>query len=186
VAYLNGIGAQERGEGRAKEVGSGPPLYRRSGLDRRWEGDRREAYQVDCAVERRVQERRTRWENRQDWVRISKWVSVCIEGHCEDAAEYEVEAVGHHHQQQERQSGGEEVIREGIDSVVHAQLRAGKPAVVVHIMDRLLSDGCSSAEAMRQIGDAYALSLFRSIREQRLFDEAEYTALLTALPAGSW
>ncbi|MEW6672074.1 MAG: hypothetical protein AB1427_10225 [Thermodesulfobacteriota bacterium] len=59
-------------------------LFKRSGVDRRAEVDRRQVYSIDYfiqgGVERRsgLDRRKNRRERRKNWVRVNEWISVPV------------------------------------------------------------------------------------------------------------
>ena len=62
----------------------GAMLFKRSGVDRRSEVDRRQVYSIDYfiqgGVERRngLDPRKNRRERRKGWVRVNEWISVPV------------------------------------------------------------------------------------------------------------
>jgi len=50
-------------------------LFKRSGVDRRSEVDRRQVYSIDGFIQGGV-ERRSSPERRKGWVRVNAWISV--------------------------------------------------------------------------------------------------------------
>jgi len=77
-------------------------------------------------------------------------------------------------------------LREAILEVVSNQLRDGNPPETRATLERLMAEGHSRDEAIRQIGCVVSCEIFEVLKSKRPFDEARFVAALHALPRMPW
>ncbi len=171
--------------GKDSEVSEAEP-FKRSGLDRRSGDDRRQAYHVDYfdqgGVERRSGERRSPVEKREGWIRVGKWVGICIGPHCLAAAGRKNSAAGPSLFQGHGMLGAPP-LEKSISGIIQRQLEENDPAIVGRTIERLCQDGMARSEAMHAVGLTYAMLVFQGVEEDRPFDMAEYVLRLGAMPS---
>ncbi|MCF6290415.1 MAG: hypothetical protein L3J03_05405 [Desulfobacterales bacterium] len=162
-----------------------PEPFKRSGLDRRSGDDRRRAYHVDYfdqgGVERRCGERRNPEEKRDGWIRVGKWVGICIGPHClaagrKKSAARQFPGQGHG-------MLGAPPLERSISGIIERQLEENDPAIVGRTIRRLCRDGMARSEAMHAVGLTYAMLVFQGMEENRPFDIAEYVVRLGSMPS---
>lgn len=184
IMQENSLVPEEAGSQKENDNHRSGSSFFRSGLDRRSGDDRREAYHLECCFRerRKSKDRRYQAEKRTGWIRIGKWVSVCIGKDCCDALEESA---------QPNRNGntytrlGAPRLQKNIEAIIHGQLEKNEPPAVNRALERLLLQKYTHDDAVQLIGYIYALNVFKSIQENRLFSTSEYASRLESLPVAS-
>lgn len=168
-----------------KGAGIAPESFKRSDFDRRSDDDRRTAYHVEYfdqgGVERRFAERRSPEEKRKGWIRVGKWVGICIGPHC--LAGSRKKSAAKHPTAQGHGMLGAPPLERSIAGIIERQLADNHPAIVGRTIKRLCRNGTPRSEALHAIGLTYATLVFQSMEENRPFDMAEYVVRLGSMPS---